>query len=54
MASLVLLLATVPASAQNLLTNPTFGLRTGHSRTYSNPQGKAFRPVQDTSAFACP
>jgi hypothetical protein len=29
-------------------------LRTGASKTYSNPQGKAFRPVQDTSAFACP
>src|SRR5262249_12020217 len=22
-------------------------------RTYSNPQGAAFRPIQDTSAFAC-
>jgi len=29
-------------------------LRTGSSKTYSNPQGRAFRPVQDTSAFACP
>jgi hypothetical protein len=28
---------------------------TGRVRTYSNPQGTAFQPVQDTSAFAtCP
>jgi hypothetical protein len=28
---------------------------TGAKRTYSNPQGKAFQPVQDTSAFSsCP
>src|SRR5262249_2917514 len=26
---------------------------TNEVRTYSNPQGAAFRPIQDTSAFAC-
>jgi len=29
--------------------------RTGISKTYTNPQGTAFQPVQDTSAFmGCP
>jgi streptogramin lyase len=28
--------------------------RTGQVNTYTNPQGAAFQPVQDTSAFACP
>jgi len=28
--------------------------RTGKSKTYSNPNGLAFLPIQDTSAFACP
>ncbi len=28
--------------------------RTGQVRTYTNPQGAAFQPIQDTSAFACP
>jgi len=29
--------------------------RTGQTRTYSNPLGTAFRPIQDTGAFAsCP
>jgi len=23
-------------------------------RTYSNPRGTAFRPIQDTAAFGCP
>ncbi len=27
---------------------------TGVVRTYSNPQGTAFAPLQDTSAFVCP
>jgi hypothetical protein len=27
---------------------------TGRTRQYFNPQGKAFAPVQDTNAFACP
>lgn len=27
---------------------------TGTFRTYNNPQGLAFQPIQDTSAFACP
>jgi hypothetical protein len=26
--------------------------QTGQSKTYTNPQGKAFQPIQDTSAFA--
>src|SRR5262249_43758812 len=30
-------------------------MKTGLVKTYSNPQGQAFQPVQDTSAFAtCP
>ena len=28
--------------------------QTGEVRTYTNPQGTAFEPVQDTSAFLCP
>ena len=28
--------------------------QTGAVRTYTNPQGTAFRPIQDTSAFLCP
>jgi virginiamycin B lyase len=28
--------------------------QTGIARTYTNPAGQAFAPVQDTSAFACP
>ncbi len=28
--------------------------QTGVSRTYFNPQGQAYTPVQDTSAFSCP
>ena len=28
--------------------------QTGTARTYTNPQGTAFLPVQDTNAFACP
>ena len=28
--------------------------QTGLVKTYSNPQGTAFQPIQDTSAFACP
>jgi hypothetical protein len=29
--------------------------QTGASKAYLNPQGKAFQPIQDTSAFAtCP
>ena len=29
--------------------------QTGTVRSYSNPQGTAFRPIQDTNAFAsCP
>jgi hypothetical protein len=27
---------------------------TGVVKTYRNPQGTAFAPLQDTSAFACP
>ena len=27
---------------------------TGARRTYSNPRGTAFRPIQDTAAFGCP
>ncbi|HZI67991.1 MAG TPA: hypothetical protein VFF17_15630, partial [Thermoanaerobaculia bacterium] len=27
---------------------------TGAVRTYTNPQGTAFQPIQDTSAFLCP
>lgn len=27
---------------------------TGQVSTYTNPQGTAFQPIQDTSAFACP
>jgi hypothetical protein len=27
---------------------------TGAVKKYSNPQGTAFQPIQDTSAFACP
>jgi hypothetical protein len=27
---------------------------TGGSQTYLNPQGQAYQPLQDTSAFACP
>jgi hypothetical protein len=23
-------------------------------KTYTNPQGVAFQPIQDTSAFTCP
>jgi hypothetical protein len=29
-------------------------LQTGAVKTYTNPQGRAFAPIQDTSAFACP
>ena len=28
--------------------------KTGITRTYTNPQGTAFRPIQDVGAFACP
>ena len=28
--------------------------QTGSVRTYANPQGTAFQPIQDTVAFACP
>jgi hypothetical protein len=28
--------------------------QTGAVKTYSNPQGTAFQPIQDTSAFLCP
>jgi hypothetical protein len=28
--------------------------QTGAERVYTNPQGTAFQPIQDTSAFACP
>jgi hypothetical protein len=28
--------------------------QTGQVKTYVNPQGTAFAPIQDTSAFACP
>jgi hypothetical protein len=28
--------------------------RTGAVKTYTNPQSTPFKPVQDTSAFACP
>jgi len=28
--------------------------QTGAVKTYVNPQGQAFRPIQDTAAFACP
>jgi len=27
---------------------------TGASQTYLNPQGQAYQPLQDTSAFSCP
>ena len=27
---------------------------TGTTRVYTNPQGTAFAPIQDTSAFTCP
>jgi hypothetical protein len=27
---------------------------TGAVRTYTNPQGTAFAPIQDTNAFVCP
>ena len=27
---------------------------TGGSQTYLNPQGQAYQPLQDTSAFSCP
>ena len=29
-------------------------MQTGAVKTYTNPQGQAFAPIQDTSAFACP
>jgi Leucine-rich repeat (LRR) protein len=29
-------------------------MQTGTLRTYHNPQGTAFQPIQDTSAFGCP
>ena len=29
-------------------------LQTGAVKTYINPEGQAFAPIQDTSAFACP
>jgi hypothetical protein len=28
--------------------------QTGAVKTYINPQGTAFAPIQDTSAFTCP
>ena len=28
--------------------------QTGTANTYTNPQGTAFLPIQDTNAFACP
>jgi hypothetical protein len=28
--------------------------QTGTVKTYTNPEGRAFAPIQDTSAFACP
>ena len=28
--------------------------QTGRTRTYANPRGTAFVPVQDTKAFGCP
>jgi hypothetical protein len=28
--------------------------RTSASQTYTNPQGVAFQPIQDTTAFPCP
>ncbi len=28
--------------------------QTGTVKTYVNPQGTAFQPIQDTNAFACP
>ena len=28
--------------------------QTGAIRTYTNPQGTAFEPIQDTHAFPCP
>ena len=27
---------------------------TGSAKTYMNPQGQAYQPLQDTSAFSCP
>ena len=41
------------------LTNVQVGLKitdtlTGAVATYNNPQGTAFQPIQDTSAFVCP
>jgi hypothetical protein len=29
-------------------------MQTGAVKTYTNPANTAFRPIQDTSAFACP
>jgi hypothetical protein len=29
-------------------------MQTGAVRTYTNPPNTAFKPIQDTSAFACP
>ena len=28
--------------------------QTGAVKTYTNPQGQSFLPIQDTLAFACP
>ena len=28
--------------------------QTGSVKTYSNPQGAPFQPIQDTGAFSCP
>ena len=30
------------------------GTQTGAVKTYTNPQGTAFQPIQDTAAFVCP
>lgn len=40
----------------NVLTVITVSdLHSGAMKTYTNPQGKAFQPIQDTNAFAsCP
>jgi hypothetical protein len=37
----------------NVVTTVT-DTQTGVVRSYVNPQGVAFQPLQDTSAFACP
>jgi hypothetical protein len=29
-------------------------MQTGAVKTYTNPEGQAFAPIQNTSAFACP